>query len=130
MSDAGGKFDGPNGLFSLSAADAPGQAIRLSGASLTDKQAMLVALAAALDFPDWFGHNWDALEECLTDLSWWDDEVVLLIDEVAIPETQAPEDWAILLDILDSAAAFWDEEGRRFAVYLVAGRLPDPAPPD
>ncbi|MFT7837457.1 barstar family protein [Saccharothrix sp. BKS2] len=31
---------------------------------------VLAAVADALDFPDWFGHNLDALYDCLTDLSW------------------------------------------------------------
>ncbi|MFE2754143.1 barstar family protein [Actinosynnema sp. NPDC059335] len=34
------------------------------------KQAAIAAIADALSFPAWFGHNLDALHDCLTDLSW------------------------------------------------------------
>jgi hypothetical protein len=34
------------------------------------KQDAIAAIADALSFPDWFGHNLDALYDCLTDLSW------------------------------------------------------------
>ena len=34
------------------------------------KKAAIGAIAEALSFPDWFGHNLDALYDCLTDLSW------------------------------------------------------------
>jgi RNAse (barnase) inhibitor barstar len=37
---------------------------------ITDKQDLLRHIAAELKFPDYFGFNWDALDECLADLSW------------------------------------------------------------
>ncbi|MGH3432975.1 MAG: barstar family protein [Thermocrispum sp.] len=40
------------------------------GPALRDKLAVLDAIAAALQFPETFGRNLDALYDCLTDLSW------------------------------------------------------------
>ena len=33
-----------------------------------DKKELHARIAAALGFPDWYGHNLDALMDCLTDL--------------------------------------------------------------
>ena len=43
---------------------------RVSLAGATGKKELLARLAQGLQFPAWFGANWDALEDCLTDLSW------------------------------------------------------------
>lgn len=37
---------------------------------ITTKAALLTELAQRLHFPDYFGMNWDALDECIHDLSW------------------------------------------------------------
>ena len=42
--------------------------IDLSG--ILTKDAFLQRVSRALKFPDYFGMNWDAFEECLTDMSW------------------------------------------------------------
>jgi len=38
--------------------------------NIASKQALLTLLSRQLSFPDYFGENWDALDECMSDLSW------------------------------------------------------------
>lgn len=77
----------------------------------------LRAIAAALRFPDWFGNNWDALEDCLGDLSWrkGDGHVFLLRNWQKLP----PDDLGVLIDVLRSSAEFWSGRGRPFFAVLV-----------
>jgi hypothetical protein len=100
---------------------------RISLAGARDKDALLGAWALALGFPDWFGRNWDALEDCLADLSWRPGGGHVLVVERF--EALAKDDLGILTDILRSSAESW--AGRRrpfFAVFVDPERsmaLPD-----
>ena len=89
------------------------------------KEAMLAALARSLGFPDWFGGNWDALEDCLTDLSWRADAPRVLLISGAV----AGDDLGILVDILSSAAESWRERGKAFFAAFIdpASQLALPA---
>ena len=86
------------------------------------RQPVFEAFARALAFPDWFGRNWDALEDCLSDLSWREaaGHVLLLHGGAADPT---------LLEVLDSAAQFWRGQRRPFFAVVVdpdrATGLPD-----
>ena len=44
---------------------------------IADKNELHARIAAALSVPDWYGHNLDALMDCLTDL----DEVTVTLTE-------------------------------------------------
>ncbi len=97
---------------------------RISLAGASGKQALMERVARALEFPRWFGGNWDALEDCLTDLSWSKAGGHVLLIEGA--EELAADDAGIFAEILASAAAWWAERGRPFFAVFVgaAGALP------
>lgn len=78
--------------------------------------------ASALRFPEWFGANWDALADCLTDLSWLDEQGYLIILRGSQPAfAKDSEDWQTLVDILADAASFWHEAGIPFCVLVEDG---------
>jgi hypothetical protein len=57
---------------------------------IKSKAALLEALFVALRFPDYFGGNWDALDECIRDLSWLPNgDVVLRHRDLPMQEDRA-----------------------------------------
>lgn len=42
----------------------------LDGVKTVDKKTLLKELAVVCGFPDYFGHNWDALNDCLGNIAW------------------------------------------------------------
>lgn len=79
---------------------------------------LLQALGLALDFPDYFGCNWDAAEECLHDLEWLPcNGVVLLVPEAERLWAAAPRDAGALVEIWLSAAEAWTQ--KRVPFHLI-----------
>jgi RNAse (barnase) inhibitor barstar len=39
-------------------------------ADVTTDEQLFATIASAMQFPDYFGRNWDALDECLCDMYW------------------------------------------------------------
>ena len=80
-----------------------------------DKDGVIARFAYALQFPEWFGHNFDALADSLGDLSWLRADGYLLLVEHSDAWRQADDDnFATLLDILNEAAAAWGDQGVSF----------------
>ena len=82
-----------------------------------DRDALLDALADALAFPDWFGRNWDALADCLGDLSWLEAPGYLLVFERAWEfHAHSPATWNMAAEILAQASADWRSRNKAFWV--------------
>jgi RNAse (barnase) inhibitor barstar len=73
-------------------------------AHLATKAELLDFLAKAFPLPAYFGHNWDALEECLLDLDWLKSPVATLSHQ-DIPLEKNPTDQRTYLRILAKAAS-------------------------
>ncbi len=103
-----------------------GSALDVAEISLS-KEHLFKAFASALQFPAWFGQNWDALEDCLGDLSWRAAEghVLMVPNHDRLPK----DDLGVLLDVLASSAEYWTARGKPFfAVFIDPRRslgLPD-----
>lgn len=83
------------------------------------KGSLLDGLAASGAFPAWFGHNWDALSDCLVDLSWVPaDGYVVLVEEWSAFEVAWPREADIAAAVLAHAAAAWAGRGTPFVALL------------
>jgi hypothetical protein len=92
---------------------------RIDLAKIEDKSGALTALARAMDFPDWFGGNWDALQDCLGDLSWRASPgYVVVLEHSQGLATRARADFKVLLEVFDAAAQGWREQGVPFWVFV------------
>lgn len=77
---------------------------------LTDKHSLLKIISGELGFPDYFGFNWDALDECLRDLDWLTENyVVFVINEKNTILSKEPiEQKNVFFSCLNDASDFWD----------------------
>jgi len=75
------------------------------------KTDLLQRMALTLQFPEWFGGNWDALEDCLAEVHGY----LLFYDYRGL----AADDLGVLLDVLASSAEFWAGQGKPFFAVFV-----------
>jgi RNAse (barnase) inhibitor barstar len=88
-------------------------------AGVADRDAFFRRCAAVFSLPDYFGHNWDALHECMLDFAGRGVPGAIVHwrrgTELA---RRAPESVTTALEILEDAAAYWSASGRIFLVVV------------
>lgn len=97
--------------------------IELDLAGVTAKPAFMDRCARALDLPDHFGRNWDALADCLTDLSWAPPVRGRLVvisgwREFALA---VPNDWSMAQEVFAEAVDHWNGTATELKVVLALG---------
>lgn len=114
----------PNGIVLFTGVDDAGdlaskagvdgwKLIHIDGSAVSTKADYLQAWCDAAAFPDTFGHNWDALADALTDLSWLHASgYVVLVEGLDDAAEGAATGWEIMSEACDS----WADDGTPFVV--------------
>ncbi len=96
------------------------QVFTLNGEMALTKKDLLEQIASCLSFPDYFGMNWDALDECLMDLSWLDYKgYVLVVRNALVFWQQNTINAGKLVSAWQSAAEIWSRGGVPFHLVFV-----------
>jgi RNAse (barnase) inhibitor barstar len=84
-----------------------------------DEDSLFHALDRSLEFPDYFGYNWNAVDECLSDMSWRPSQGYCLV--FLNPNTLCQRDmqvFELFLEVVKYASDCWSKEGIPFKLIL------------
>jgi RNAse (barnase) inhibitor barstar len=112
--DAAGivEYDGTGDALTQAASHARLRFSVVDLARIADKRSLMNALAKALKLPSYFGHNWDALADCLEDDGFLRKPgMALHLAQAAAFRDAHPGDWNTLEMLLGEAVEYWKERG-------------------
>ena len=96
----------------------------IDGKSIERKEQFMNAVATALRLPKTFGLNWDALEECLSELEGDGDGHMIFFDHIDGLLNAHPDQFETLVEILRDAVESWKEDGTPMVVLLSGAKPP------
>jgi hypothetical protein len=80
----------------------------IQGRHCSTAQAVFQEWSAALQFPYYFGHNWDAFDECIADFEWLPGSCyVFVVTNVDLVLPHLDRDFGIFVDVLRKAHREW-----------------------
>lgn len=112
----------PAWLVYDSAPSAP-DGVPVSGTAGRTRAGLHETLARALDLPDWYGRNWDALADALADRLDAGPLTVVVTDAAHLLADEPPAQLGTLLDVLGAVAA-GGHETLRLVLHDHPDRLP------
>jgi RNAse (barnase) inhibitor barstar len=100
------------------ASDAGLTVFRIDIGNAGSKGDFLARIAEKLEFPAWFGNNWDALNDCLTDLT--NTGHVLIFENCENFAVAHRRDFKDAIEVFVAAAEYWKTQERPFWVLIEA----------
>lgn len=118
----------PPGRIRAEAEEIGWRCVFVDGSAVSGKASFLDECERAYRFPAYFGHNWDALADCLADLSWLPPPEagsgagILTVFEHGDAFARAdPDAYDVALEVWEDAAEAWRRIGVPFTVLVRPG---------
>ena len=93
--------------------------IAIDGAMVWSEEDLFAHFAREFSFPAYFGWNWDAFHDCLTEMRWPDDtDLVVAIEHSDLLWGRCPDALARLIAAWLDTATWWRREGRRICLVF------------
>lgn len=84
-----------------------------------DEYMFFCDMASAFRFPEYFGYNWDALDECICDLDWLKfNKVLVVIENYHFMFQNDVKNKEFVLQCMNNTAEYWNEQNIPFIVFL------------
>ena len=97
----------------------PPKIVELDGTKMLSKTSLFSEVAAKLLFPDYFGNNWDAFYDCISDLSWLPSHSYLIIwHNSSTLLLESAYEFYLFLEVFSSAAEFWETQNIHFEMVI------------
>jgi hypothetical protein len=83
-----------------------------------DRDSLLNALGETLQFPAYYGQNWDAAWDCLTELDWPAEQLMVVHLPILAGCPVVDADLAVFLELLADACRHWAERGQALCLLV------------
>jgi hypothetical protein len=98
----------------------------IDGQKVTSDESLFEIVCRAFRLPEYFGNNWDALNDSFRDFEWLPAiGYVVVVSSAAIALCRAPETMGRFIETCSEAASFWQNNERAFHLLLVMGTKSD-----
>jgi len=93
----------------------------IDGSYCIDKDSILSEFSKVMMFPEEWGNNWDALYDCLIDLSWIKvkEPFIIICKNFNSLKFENFDDWNTFNNILIDAIVFWREESKEIPMAIL-----------
>lgn len=110
----------PESLINLFLTPVIADSFFINGDEIIDQNSFFKEFATVLNFPNYFGHNWDAFYDCITDLSWIKNQNRFLIVYKNPHKFMHHnlEAWKIANTVLLDAIEFWNKHGKQMLIVF------------
>lgn len=95
---------------------------RIDAGNIRDKKGFVDEIAKTMHFPDYFGRNWDALNDCLTDLDWLPAKhgYVVVFENMEHFGANSQRGFSQTTEVLRSVSEYWKSQGRPFWAFITS----------